>query len=247
MSYFKNFQKVDYDANGNGFTQSLTNLTHYSNIGTKYLDDVSFYSYYNINEGERPDMASYNLYGTSDYYWTFFIINKDLSNAFNDWPKPTHALKEFTESKYDNYAAIAAVVGTGFDPIAGKFNLGETVVGQVSGAVGTVMAKYPTLGYITIKTVSGKFRTSGEGIYGSTTQDLLNTSSIVKRAYAPRYHLDDSTGDQTIKRTAGTTPYTNFQYEYDQNLDKSKIRVIKPNHIKEVARVFRREMQAKRS
>lgn len=246
MGYFKNFQKVSYDLKGGGYESQLTNLTHFSRIGTKYLDNVSFYSYYNINEGERPDMVSYNLYDTTEYYWTFFIINQTLFNAFNDWPKATAALPEFVEAKYPNLAAISAPIGTtGFDEIAGKFEIGEVVQGGVSGALGTLVAKYPTLGYIEIKPTEGTFREEGEGIYGTQSQDFLTCSSVIKRAYAPRYHEDISTGEQTFRRIAGTQPFTNFQWEYDQNIEKSKIRVIKPRYIQDVAREFRKEMKSK--
>lgn len=248
MGYFKNFQKVGYDLDGDGYIAQLTNLTHFSRIGTKYLDDVSFYSFYNIAEGERPDTVSYRLYDTTEYYWTFFIINKTLFNAFNDWPKGTSDLKDFTESKYQDIAAISAPIGTlGFDEIAGKFKIGETVQGGVSGALGTIVAKYPTLGYIQIRPTQGTFRESGEGIYGIESQDFLTCSSIIKRAYAPRYHVDDSTGEQVERRLAGTSPFTNFQWEYQNNIEKSKIRVIKPRYIREVAREFRKEMQSKRA
>jgi hypothetical protein len=246
MGYFKNFQKVGYDLDGDGYSATLTNLTHFSRIGTKYLDDVSFYSYYNVSEGERPDMVSYKLYDTTEYYWTFFIINSGLFNAFNDWPKGTADLSEFVESKYPNLAAVSAQINaTSFDEIAGKFNIGETVQGGVSGALGTIVAKYPTLGYIEIRPTSGTFREDGEGIYGIASQDFLNTSSIIKRAYAPRYHTDITTGEQTFRRVAGTQPYTNFEYEYERNIEKSKIRVIKPRYIQDVVREFRKEMQSK--
>ena len=245
MAYFKNFQSVQYDLDGNGYYATLTNLTHFSRIGTKYLDDVSFYSYYNISEGERPDMVSHKLYDTTEYYWTFFIINNGLFNAFNDWPKGTADLPEFVESKYPNLAAISAPIGNTFDSIAGKFNLGEVVEGGVSGALGIITAKYPTLGYIEIKPTSGTFRESGEGIYGTQSQDFLNTNSIIKRAYAPRYHIDVSTDEQTFRRTAGTKPVTNFEWEYEQNIEKSKIRVIKPRYIQDVVREFRKEMKSK--
>ena len=246
MGYFKNFQKTSYDLDGDGYYATLTNLTHFSRIGTKYLDDVSFYSYYNVSEGERPDLVSYKLYDTTEYYWTFFIINNGLFNAFNDWPKGTADLPEFVEAKYSNLAAISAQINaTSFDEIAGKFSIGEVVRGGVSGALGIITANYPTLGYIEIKPTAGTFREDGEGIYGITTQDFLNTSSIIKRAYAPRYHTDISTGEQTFRRVAGTQPFTNFQWEYEQNIQKSKIRVIKPRYIQEVAREFRKEMKSK--
>lgn len=254
MSYFKNFQKVDYDIRGTGYTQKLTNLTHFTRIGTKFLDDVSFYSYYDIQDGERPDTISYNLYGTTEYYWTFFIINNSLKNSFNDWPKGTSQLKEFVEEKYQGLAAISDKKSTSeFYDIAGVLKVGETVRGTGGGAdpnnppKGIVKGNYPTLGYVHIEHIPGtpNFNPAGQGLLGLESQGAVYTSAIVKRAYAPRYHVDDSTGEQTLRRTAGTSPVTNYEWEYEQNIEKSKIRVIKPKYIVDVAREFAREMKNK--
>lgn len=245
MSYFRHFQKVDYDLRGEGFTQKLTNLTHFSKIGTTLLDNVTFYSFYNIQDGMRPDNVSYELYGTTDYYWTFFLVNPNLKNAYLDWPKSTRELTEFVESKYNTLAAISAVQGSGFDEIAGKFIIGEVVRGGVTGALGTVVGKKPTLGYLEIEPISGTFDPEGEGIFGIQSQDFLSTASIVKKAYAPRYHVDVNTGDRVARRTTGTKAYTNFDHEYDRNLSQSRIRVIKKEFIADVATAFETEMKKK--
>lgn len=246
MAYFRYFQKVDYDTRGDGFTQNITNLTHFTRIGTRLLDDITFYSYYNIQDGARPDNVSYELYNDPGYYWTFFLVNPELKNAYDDWPKNSGDLVDFAENKYPNLAAISAVQGTGFDEIAGKFEIGETVQGGVTGALGVVRAKYPTLGYIEIEPTSGTFDTNGEGIFGISSQDFLSTASIVKKAYAPRYWTDTVTGERVPRRTAGVTPYTNYNYEYDRNLRLSRIRVIKRKYIGDVVRAFENEMKNKK-
>jgi len=243
--YFKNFQKIDYDVRGNGFTQKLTNITQFAKLGSKLLDDISLYTYYTIGDSERPDSVSYKLYGTTDYYWTFFLINQNLINAYNDWPKNSSSLKEFAEEKYPNFAGISSVVSNSFDPIAGKFEIGETITGGVSGATAKITGKYPTDGYITFKVLTGTFIESGEGLYGQTTNDFLNTQSIVRTAYAPKYWIDDASGERTNRRTAGTSPYTFYNYEYDENIRKSQIKVLKKKYVAEVARVFSREMKNK--
>lgn len=245
MSYFRYFQKVDYDARGEGFTQKLTNLTHFSKIGTKFLDDITFYSFYNIQDGMRPDNVSYELYGTAGYYWTFFLVNPELKNVYQDWPKSSADLTEFAESKYNTFAAISAVQGTGFGQIADRFQIGETVQGGVTGALGKLVGKYPTLGYLEIEPTSGTFDPNGEGIFGTSSQDFLSTSAVVKKAYAPRWHVDVNTGERVPRRTTGTEPYTNFDYEYDKNLELSRIRVIKKRYIADVARAFESEMKKK--
>jgi hypothetical protein len=247
MSYFKYFQKVDYNLRDSDYTTSLTNLTHFSKITSRYLDDISLYSFVYIEDGERPDSLSQRLYGTTEYYWTFFLVNQHLVNTFNDWPKNQYELVEYTEAKYPNLAAIAGQINSSeFDTIAGKFNIGETVEGQLSGATGTVIRKYPTAGYVEIKPLTGTFNPDGEGILGRTTSDFLSAGSIVKRAYAPQYWVNGN-GDRILRNTGSSTSYTNFQYEYDKNLSNAKIRSIKAEYIADVARAFSKEMKNKSS
>ena len=80
MAYFSNFANIDYDFDGSGIQRSVKNLAQYSTIISKNIDDATFYSYYNIQDGARPDNVSEELYGTPEYYWTFFIVNNDPSS-----------------------------------------------------------------------------------------------------------------------------------------------------------------------
>ena len=73
MAYFSNFAQIEYDFDGTGTNRTIKNLAQYSTILSKNLDDASFYSYYNIQDGERPDNVSQKLYDTAEYYWIFFI------------------------------------------------------------------------------------------------------------------------------------------------------------------------------
>ena len=49
-------------------------------------DSVLMYKSYHLQDGERPDHVSLKLYGTTDYYWTLFMVNEDIVNTFADWP-----------------------------------------------------------------------------------------------------------------------------------------------------------------
>ena len=253
MAYFTNFESIDYDFDGSGINRTITNLAQYSTIITKNIDDVSFYSYYNILDGERPDTVSQKLYNTPEYYWTFFIINDNLQNYWHDWPKGSEELRSFAEAEYIGLAAIFDADEEAF----GKFVVGGTVNGSLSNATGTVIAIYPTIGYIQIeqnKTSVANFRTEGESITltaanSTKTEDIakvgntLTCTSIVKAAYAPNYHIDDGTGERTRRRTAGTSPVTNFEEENEVNLVKSRIKVIKPAHIGKVVAFWEKVMR----
>ena len=59
------------------------NLTAYVDIVDRLKDNIAFYEYYYIIEGDRPDQVSMQLYGTTNAYWTFFIFNNKPSNKLN--------------------------------------------------------------------------------------------------------------------------------------------------------------------
>ena len=253
MAYFNNFESIQYDFDGSGINRIIKNLAQYSTIITKNIDDVAFYSYYNILDGERPDNVSQKLYGTPEYYWTFFIINNGLQNYWHDWPKESESLRTHVEEEFIGLAAIFDADVDGF----GKFVKGGTVNGTLSNATGTVKAIYPTHGYIQIeqaKTSVANFRTAGESITltaanSTKIEDIakvgntIECSSIVKTAYAPSYHIDDGTKERTKRRTAGTSPITHFEEETELNILKSRIKVIKPRMIGEVVAAVEKAMR----
>jgi hypothetical protein len=56
--------------------------------------------------GERPDNLSQRLYGTPDYYWTFFIANDDLKTGLSSWPKSDSELSQHTTNQFKNLSAF---------------------------------------------------------------------------------------------------------------------------------------------
>lgn len=240
--YFDNFPTIQYDINGIGTYNTVPALATMAAITAKIQDEVAFYSYYNILDGERPDNVSQKLYGTPIYYWTFFLVNPDLNNFYEHWPKGGELLNRWIECKYMTTAGIVGSSLLDTDKIEGKFVMGETIRGSLSNATGTLVGKYPTNGYIELDNVVGTFKESGESLSGLQSQDTIVATSVVSSQYAPHHHIDNSTGDQTARRAAGTTPVTFYEWEQDQDLKRSRIRVIKPEHIRAVADEFFREI-----
>ena len=79
--FFKQFPKVEYDFNRKGVLQNMTDIFRSVRALPAFLDDFNSYTFYQIRNGERPDIVSQRLYGNQDYYWTFFIIN-DFCDKF---------------------------------------------------------------------------------------------------------------------------------------------------------------------
>ena len=87
MKYIKHFPKLKYDLDDDGNTKDIVDVFRFAKVvNQKTIDDISLYTFYYVPDGERPDHASVALYGTPDYYWTFFLVNPEMKNLYNDWP-----------------------------------------------------------------------------------------------------------------------------------------------------------------
>ena len=78
MTLFANYPLVDYRFGDEVATSVFQNITTYVDLIDQVADDAALYEYYFIPDGMRPDVLSYELYGTIDYYWTFFLLNDNL-------------------------------------------------------------------------------------------------------------------------------------------------------------------------
>jgi hypothetical protein len=63
-------------------------------------DDASFYEKYEIKDGERPDALSYRLYGTSEYYWMFYLLNENIRRQ--GWPLTLQEIQTKSREYYPN-------------------------------------------------------------------------------------------------------------------------------------------------
>ena len=266
MTYFRSFPKIYYDINRDGNPQICRNLTAFSRINLDFLDPLTYYRYYDIQDGDRPDNVSESLYGTPDHYWTFFLINENLNNVYDDWPKGSRYFDQWVRRKYTNLAAVADLreMHSPVNDIAGKYRLEEECRGLLSNATGVIVSKFPTLGYVEIRRTSGTFRADGESILGITSEDSVSADRIVPMYDAPKYHVAErrlsetvpsmengrrvlmenviEIGQRTRRRLIGTRPVSILEYEKERETRNSRIRVIRENLINEVVIEFGRQM-----
>jgi hypothetical protein len=107
VNYFNKFPKVFFGVNNDGNFSIITDITKTVDINTFDEDSVTYYTFQEIGDGERPDSLSYSLYGTPQYYWTFFVINDSLKAGLgNAWPLNSHAFENMMINEYDDYSAI---------------------------------------------------------------------------------------------------------------------------------------------
>lgn len=90
MAYFRNFPLVTYKFGDETTDTLFQDLSIKVDLFEQISDQVSFYEYYTILDGERPDTLSYKLYNTVDYYWLFAMLNPKL--IYQGWPLTTNQL-----------------------------------------------------------------------------------------------------------------------------------------------------------
>lgn len=106
-TFFAKFPLISYDIDGTGTKLTLTNIVKNVDVNDNFANHSSYYTYYNIVDGERPDTVSYKLYENTNHYWTFFVLNNDLRTGLNNaWPLSNLALEKMIEQEYDDYSAV---------------------------------------------------------------------------------------------------------------------------------------------
>jgi hypothetical protein len=110
-NFFAKYPKVNYDLVSDGSIFELTDISRSVVLNTnKIQDDNALYTYYEIEDGERPDIVSHKLYDDVQYYWTFFIINNFLRDGYaSSWPLSYRNFTKMIESEYGKYSALSIV------------------------------------------------------------------------------------------------------------------------------------------
>jgi hypothetical protein len=131
MSFFSQFPKIKYDINADGVKTDLTDMFRHVDVKDGLIDDIGTYSYYEILEGERPDIVSNRLYGTPDYYWTFFVLNESLKQGLNTWPKSYRQFELMLEQDYADYSTLVFIPRQ--YPVARKYENNFEMVNYFGG------------------------------------------------------------------------------------------------------------------
>jgi hypothetical protein len=114
-----------------------------------------------------------------------------------------------------------------------------TAIGSANNTIGTIFkATAVGTGTGTAEGIPRTFTVTGETITGLNSQDSVSCGFIKSQAYAPHHHTDDSTGNWIPRRLAGTSPFTYIDYESAVTEQNRNVKVIKPEHILNIAREF---------
>ena len=117
MRFFSQFPKVPYSFDQ--FTPSINtqiiDMYRYVDVNRDITNDLAAYLTYSIKDGERPDQVSHKLYKSSDFHWTFFVINELLKESINNWPKSYIELDNYLRKTYGPYSVLEFLPEQVFD------------------------------------------------------------------------------------------------------------------------------------
>lgn len=189
MAFFRNFPRLNYKFGDEITTALFQNISVYIDLIDQIANDGSFYQTYTILDGDRPDVVSQKLYGTPDYYWTFYLLNENI--RVQGWPLTVQEVLENSRIYYPNIVITTeadvstrfkvggtVIQGSVVNPTAKgeiverNLNLGQLVVRPII-EVRSIEVTNGGLGYINIPEVT---ITGGGGIGASATATITNGS-----------------------------------------------------------------------
>ena len=208
----------------------------------KIKQEVPFLNRYTIIGGDRPDSLSQKLYGTTDHYWTFYLMNDDL--RFSGWPVDTNGLLEAAISKYPNRTIVTA------DDIGALFPVGQVVEGTTSGTNGTIIKRNLDLGQLVIKTINGTKFSGGEQLRYTDLNGVIQilTTTSETGQYNAVHHYENTSGvqvdvDPHNLNTSGLIPITFRDRMEAKNDSLKQIITIRPDSIDTVVSEFNRMLK----
>ena len=229
--YFKNFPTTKYKFGTENYSVNAVNLLSYVDIIDDIKDVIDFYTYYNLLD-QRPDQLSYELYDTSEYYWTFFLMNDHIRRQ--GWPLSKRQAENTAKYVYSGTTVTTK------DQIGSTFALGDTVVGITSAETGTVVRRNLDLGQIivsgSLEFINGELieDTDGNRVEVASSSDEYNSAKVYVNGDNEPTDFDPSVGPGSL-----LTAVTYMDYYLEENEKLKSIRVIKPEAINSVVAAFK--------
>ena len=107
MAYFTYFKTIGYDIKGiEGKLQlnAITNVLQRVRLKADFINDLSFFSEYFVQDGQTPESLAYDIYGNSELHWVIMYA-QNITNPYYDWPLIYFDLNKFIDKKYGTNGA----------------------------------------------------------------------------------------------------------------------------------------------
>jgi hypothetical protein len=93
--YFASHPRIEYDGH------EAVNIFRSSRLLKKLNTNRFLLKEYIIQDGETPELVSFNLYDNAKYHWSIIIINS-IVNLNTQWPLSSNNLFKYVEEKYED-------------------------------------------------------------------------------------------------------------------------------------------------
>jgi len=246
MNFFKHFPEIEYKFGNEANPDIFRNITLYADVIDQVKDNTSLYEDYTVIENERPDQLSFRFYGSSNFHWTFYLMNDKLRES--GWPLSNAQLLEYVKERYKNKTITTLSTIINFPTF---FKTGDTISGRTSGATGTITHKDFNLGQLTVSVNGSTQFIVGENIETTGTSELVLIGSY-EDEYLAADHYENSSGEYVdiidangaASNAALYTEVTILDKLHEQNDELKQIRVVKPSRINEIVSSFKEAIRS---
>jgi hypothetical protein len=249
-NYFKNFPKVAYRFGNEDQPVSYQKLSKYVDVIDTLQESISAYIEYEIRDFDRPDTLSHRFYGTSEYEWTFFLMNDRLRES--GWPLAAQDLYDAAQNDfYKNYTCKLDISTADSAALfANLYSVGQSVL--VGDKEGKVVHKDLDLGEIVVSSDTDLTTSMAISYIDS---DVIPEQPLTVHApltntvyeYEGTHHYENDSGEWVNiffdDNTLGTIPKTNLEHLIDQNDQSKRIRIIRKQDIQTVVAEYKRLME----
>ena len=99
------FPDMLYDAKGNGKDTFMKDIFRRVKVKSNAKGNIVEFDYYDVQDGETPEMIAFKYYGDAELHWTILVIN-DIIDYYTDWPMSVQRFEQYMNDKYENPAAV---------------------------------------------------------------------------------------------------------------------------------------------
>lgn len=252
--YFQNFPKIFYDFNKNDedtSLQILTDITANVRLRKQILENITLYDEYDIQDGETPEIIAEKFYGNPELHWTIMLVNQRY-NYLEDFPMSMHELDQHVKTRYgeNKYNAIHHYEKNGI----------------ITEAQATLKVPLSTVSPVNLFKVHdfllwtfGSARIESIDVAGRMLSILIDNGTFTSGAQVNvrGFRLnEDSTNRTLVNAFNFTVPpnafelsplftiVTNYEYEYEINESKRRIKLISPSLINKIVGELKELIQA---
>ena len=105
MAYFDMFPNIYYSAKGDGKFNIMKDILSRGKLIANVKENILGFDYYDVKDGETPEMIAHRYYGDVNLHWTILVAN-EIVDYYEDWPMSVQRFEQFVKEKYENPGAI---------------------------------------------------------------------------------------------------------------------------------------------